>query len=504
MYYFAYIDSNNICTSVYAMPSDLSNVPGYIPITEEQYNAQEIVGKRWNADTFTWEEVARYFYAIVDADGICTDVVELAEESTDPSYIAIESLDTSYVGKWYNREESTWYDEVPFSVLAVHSTDDINVGTSNTCLTEKLTQLETAIENAGTGSGSGSGTPGADGEDGEDGGFYTPSMSADGTLSWTASKDGMPAVTPVNIKGADGAPGADGQDGAPGAAGADGQDGTTVVVGTVTTGAAGSSAAVQGVLNEETNTLTLNFTIPQGAQGEQGEKGDAGDAAAVDTYTKTQVDTKLSGKADSTHTHDYAPGTHTHSTGDISGLTSLLAGKANSEHTHTEYSLTNHTHSQYFPSTGGTITGETNFSGGLIRLKGVQGVFHSGSQLVYGSNSMPTRIAGNAISATKTITVDSDRSLKENIADVNDDNPDITAADCLNFIDALEVKTYNYKGDSEECIGVIAQDIEGSPLAKYLVRTTAEGKKAVKVADLVFPLIVAVQALSDHVKRLEK
>lgn len=494
MYYFAYIDADNICTSVYAMPSDLSNVPGYILITEAQYNSQETVGKRWNADTFTWEEVIVYCYAVVDANDICTEVVESETELTGSEYIAIDSLDESYVGKWYDRTTSTWYDEAPFAVTAAHSTDDINYRDQNTCLSDLLdsmplteevyTKEQADAKFALIGStGGGSGTPGVDGADGEDGGFYTPSVAADGTLSWTASKEGMPAVGSVNIKGADG------QDGAPGVEGAPGINGVTftpVMVGT-----------------------TLSWTNDGGLQNPpsvdlKGDKGDAGDAAAVDAYTKTQVDNKLAGKADTDHTHDYAPSTHSHSTGDISGLTSLLAGKANSEHTHTEYALSNHTHSQYFPSTGGTITGETNFSGGLIRLKGVQGVFNSGSQLVYGSNSMPTRIAGNAISATKTITVDSDRSLKENIADVNDDNPDITAADCLNFIDALEVKTYNYKGDSEECIGVIAQDIEGSPLAKYLVRTTAEGKKAVKVADLVFPLIVAVQALSDHVKRLEK
>ena len=489
MYYFAFIDENNICTSVYAMPSDLSNVAGYIAITEQQYTTQEVVGKRWNADTFTWEEVTRYFYAIVDANGVCTEVVELDEESTDPSYIAINSLDTTYVGKWYNSETQTWYDEAPFSVLAAHSTDEINVGTSNVSLTTKLTEMETAIENAGGGSG----TPGADGADGEDGGFYTPSMAADGTLSWTASKEGMPAVTPVNIKGADGA------DGAPGAAGADGQDGTTVVVGTVTTGAAGSSAAVQGVLNEETNTLTLNFTIPQGAQGEQGEKGDAGDAASVDAYTKTEVDTKLQGKADSTHTHDYAPGTHDHTMSDIAGLTSQLAGKANSEHTHTEYSLSNHTHSQYFPSTGGTITGETNFSGGLVRLKGVQTLFNSGSMITLSSNNTQTMIAGSAIYSKVTISVSSDERLKENIAPVD------TQA-CIDFINAIDVKTFNYKGNETPCVGVIAQQLEKlSPeLAKRLVTKGEDGMLGVKTSDIVFPLVVAVQALSARVAELEK
>lgn len=489
MYYLAYIDSNNICTGVYAMPTDLSTMPSYILITEEQYTSQSVIGKRWNASTSTWEEVVEYFYAVLDEKDICINVLEMETElPSDPCYIRIDSLDQSLIGQWYNRQTQTFQVEIPFHVVAAHSTNEINVGTSDVSLTTKLTQLESAIGNAG----SGSGTPGTDGADGEDGGYYTPDVSAEGVLSWTASKDGMPAVASVNIKGADGAPGADGQDGQDGAPGADGAAGANGVTFTpVMTG------------------TTLSWTNDGGLQNPpavdlKGDKGDAGDAATIDAYNKTEIDTKLQGKADSTHSHDYAPGTHTHAMGDISGLTSALAGKAASEHTHNVYALSSHTHSQYFPSTGGTVTGETNFSGGLVRVKGVQTLFHSGSQLVFGSNNLPTRIGGSAISATKTITVDSDRSLKENIADVNDDNPDITAADCLNFIDALEVKTYNYKGDSEECIGVIAQDIEDSPLAKYLVRTTAEGTKAVKVADLVFPLIVAVQALSDSVKRLEK
>ena len=491
MYYFAFIDENNICTSVYAMPSDLSNVPGYVLITEEQYTSQSVVGKRWNADTFTWEEVTRYYYAIVDANGVCTDVVELDEESTDSSYIAIESLDTTYVGKWYNSENQTWYDEAPFSVLAAHSTDDINVGTSNVCLSDKLAEMETAIENAGTGGGSG--TPGADGADGEDGGYYTPSVGADGTLTWTASKEGMPAVGSVNIKGADGAPGAAGAPGADGADGADGQDGTTVVVGTVTTLAAGSSATVQGVLNESTNTLTLNFGIPQGAQGEKG------DPATIDAYTKTEVDTKLQGKADSTHTHDYAPSTHNHSMSDIAGLTAALNGKADSSHTHSEYAPSSHSHSNYFSTSGGTITGETNFSGGLVRLKGTQTLFNSGSMITLSSNNVQTMIAGSAIFSKVTISVSSDERLKENIAAVD------TQA-CIDFINAIDVKTFNYKGNETPCVGVIAQQLKKlSPeLAQRLVTKDGDGMLGVKTSDLVFPLIVAVQALSARVAELEK
>lgn len=506
MYYYAYIDANNICTGVYQMPSSLSGVAGYIEITEEQYTSQSVVGMRWNATTSTWE-TPMYYYAQLNENDIVTDIVESETEIVDDYFIAIDSEDQSLIGKRYDRDTQTFV-EVQFADLAAHSTDEINVGTSNTCLTNALaakadtanvySKTEADAKFALIGStGSGSGTAGADGADGEDGGYYTPTVAADGTLSWTASKTDMPAVAPVNIKGADGEAGADG---------ADGLDGTTVVVGTVTTGVAGSSAAVQGVLNEETNTLTLNFTIPQGAQG---EKGDAGDAAEVDAYTKAEVDNKLSGKADSSHSHDYAPSTHNHSMSDITGLSSAIAGKADSSHSHNEYASSNHTHSgyassshthsNYFSTSGGTITGETNFSGGLVRLKGTQTLYNSGSIITLSSNNVQTMIAGSAIYSKVAISVSSDERLKENIANVD-------AQACIDFVNAIDVKTFNYKDNETPCVGVIAQQLEkASPeLAERLVTKDEEGMLGVKTSDLVFPLIVAVQALSARVATLEK
>ena len=80
-------------------------------------------------------------------------------------------------------------------------------------------------------------TPTMIGKAGEDGGFYTPTVAADGTLSWVASKEDMPEVAAVNIKGVkgdkgeqglpgkDGAPGKDGLPGAPGKDGKDGEPG---------------------------------------------------------------------------------------------------------------------------------------------------------------------------------------------------------------------------------------------------------------------------------------
>ena len=49
--------------------------------------------------------------------------------------------------------------------------------------------------------GGGQGPQGPPGADGEDGGYYTPSVSSDGDLTWTASDSSMPEVAGVNIKG---------------------------------------------------------------------------------------------------------------------------------------------------------------------------------------------------------------------------------------------------------------------------------------------------------------
>jgi len=57
------------------------------------------------------------------------------------------------------------------------------------------------------------GEGGNGGGPGEDGGYYTPAVSAEGVLTWTPSKNGMPSVEDVNIRGPVGAPGEDGKDG---------------------------------------------------------------------------------------------------------------------------------------------------------------------------------------------------------------------------------------------------------------------------------------------------
>lgn len=102
--------------------------------------------------------------------------------------------------------------------------------------------------------------PAVSGSAGEDGGYYKPSVSESGELTWTASKAGMPAVAGANIMGPAGPQGAKGDPGPQGPAGADGAPG---------------AQGAQG---------------PQGEQGPEGPQGPAGPS-----YTLPDATTSVRG-----------------------------------------------------------------------------------------------------------------------------------------------------------------------------------------------------------------
>lgn len=131
-----------------------------------------------------------------------------------------------YKFRWYQRigDIYTGMNSSFNAIDLVTQVDDSALGDTGGIITEysllayigKLTDLETtdksnivaaineALESGGGGGGSG-----------EDGATFTPSVSEDGTLSWTNDK-GLPNPDPVNIKGPQGDPGEDGTDGANG------------------------------------------------------------------------------------------------------------------------------------------------------------------------------------------------------------------------------------------------------------------------------------------------
>lgn len=163
--------------------------------------------------------------------------------------------------------------------------------------------------------GGGSSTPG------EDGGYYQPSVDTSGNLTWTASKDDMPAVAGSNImgpkgdtgndgvtphigsnnnwfigdtdtgvlaKGQDGAPGQKGDTGDQGAQGPQGNPGADGFspIATVTQTETGATISIQDA------TGTTTATITNGRDGAPGVTGPAGtDGLPALTYGKAKETT---------------------------------------------------------------------------------------------------------------------------------------------------------------------------------------------------------------------
>lgn len=214
----------------------------------------------------------------------------LGEEGTDRVWIVSET-DTANAGNGVIElvledaftgariKSATGYTTVTYSPSAVPLTED-------------------GGESGGTGTG-------------EDGGYYKPSVSSSGDLSWTPSKAGMPSVNTMNIKGPQGATGPKGSDGAPGAtgpvgpagpAGEDGKDGETGPQGPAgQAGADGQAATLEIVAadslaygSEPTVTEEAGSTpqarkyrlgIPEGKPGPSGT-GDGGSVEIDTTLTQ--------------------------------------------------------------------------------------------------------------------------------------------------------------------------------------------------------------------------
>lgn len=186
------------------------------------------------------------------------------------------------------------------------------------------------------------------------------------------------------------------------------------------------------------------------------------------------------GYAASNHSHSgYAASNHTHS------------GYAASNHEHEEYAASNHGHDAYFEKSGGTITGETNFSGGLIRTKGSQTIFNNGSRITYGSGNLETYVTGTKLYCNQAFTVASDRRVKRDVETLD-------KARLVEFLKKVEFVAYNYifdEADEPRRIGVIAQQLLeiDKEMARYFVKETEEGVYTVDYTALALLAAIAVQ-----------
>lgn len=262
--------------------------------------------------------------------------------------------------------------------------------------------------------------------------------------------------------------------------------------------------------------------------------------------TTTAMNEALSSKADSTHTHDgyvtttamtdalsnKADTSHTHDNYvTTTSLDNALSSKADTSHTHSNYASTSHTHSGYASSshTHTTISNDLNVTG-VIKANSQQVLYNSGSMITLSTNNYPTVVAGTQVTlngdkvyapniyprntgtfylgaqsnrwsgiySKVAVNVSSDERLKENIKDIDEKQ-------CVEFINGLGVKSFNYRGDDKDKIGVIAQQLIATDedFSKYFVEQGEDGYYGVTTSDLVFPLIKAVQSLQKEVERLK-
>lgn len=429
-----------------------------------------------------------YIYAVLDNNNVVIRIEEFEEQIEANGYVQIESYDSSLIGKWYNPSTQT-FQEPPAYVIAETSTDDICYKQEDRWLNDVL---DGKAESDHIHSDYIDSQTLADLlEDKSDiiHNHDTDYASMDHTHSQYATITDM--NTALSYK-------SDTDH-------THNQYATTTDMNTALSGKSDTSHVHSDYVTASTLATALI--------------GKSDTSHTHSNYvTSSTLTTSLNGKSDTSHTHsNYSPTTHTHTPASI--------GAATSSHTHSNYSPTTHTHT--------TLSNDLNVTG-VIRCNGNQMLYTTSSMATIGTNNLSTVIASSdstTINGSKLYTgniycrntggfdigatsnrfkniyltnspnVSSDKRLKE----------DIQASDkekLANFIDNIEIVDYKYKDDPQERIGVIAQQLINidEDVATYFVEKegSEDGYLSVKPADLVFPLICAVQELKKEIEELKK
>lgn len=383
MYYYAYVNNDDICTTIYALPDPISG-SHYIEIPD---NYEFLIGQRYNRTTQEFEVL--YYYAVLDSRAVVTETVYYTEEqqtSDTLRSITFQQYQT-VTGLYWN---GTDYVTPPISVLAVASTDEINYKSENKWLSTHLdemqddidnntddiatitTNLATVVTNLTTvseslaslattvaGKADAAHTHSIDDVSNLAGTISSIQTTLDGkanslhthtadslsgvvkTINWNVpdasgniivTSGGMTALEILDsIKTVDGS------DSGLDADKLDGLDSTAFAAANHT-----HTEYAATTHNHDSDYAALNHT----------HDGYLTDDDLADYATTAAVNTALASKADSTHNHDtaYSPINHTHT------------GYASSDHTHSEYAAANHTHDGY--ATVASVTSvETALSG---------------------------------------------------------------------------------------------------------------------------------------------
>lgn len=217
-----------------------------------------------------------------------------------------------------------------------------------------------------------------------------------------------------------------------------------------------------------TNNNTYEFTAPKGAKGDRGEKGEPGESTAVSLRWDDILEKpssfpsawgSVAGKPSS-----FTPSAHNHAWSEITGKPTVFPTSWNNiSEKPSSFTPSSHTH-PYLSTSGGTVSGNLTVTGAIV------------------SNG--------------DVTAFSDRELKENIQPLKD-----------NFLDNLQVYSYNYIGKDDIRYGVIAQELqEFYPNLVLETDREVNGRKALAVRDrdIIYLLLHAYQKLSKRVSELER
>lgn len=225
-----------------------------------------------------------------------------------------------------------------------------------------------------------------------------------------------------------------------------------------------------------------------------------------------------SGYAPTNHTHNYASAGHTHTASEVGAAaathshTPASIGAAAASHTHNyaaashthDYAASNHSHSAAdvgaLSSSGGTVTGATTFNNAVT----IKGKNYTQQILPFDGGSYSIGASDNRYYSTYlrvNPNVSSDLRCKRDIVSMD---IDALAA----FVGKLSVVNYNYNDDAADepkRIGLIAQNVVAADptIAQGCIEQDEKGFYSLRAADLVFPLIAAVQALTKRVEELE-
>lgn len=192
------------------------------------------------------------------------------------------------------------------------------------------------------------GQTGPQGETGPQGATFTPSLDAEGNLSWTnngglENPDTVNIMGPQGIQGEQGEQGPIGETGPQGAQGEKGADGFSPIA-TVTQTETGATISIQ----DATGTTTANITNGQnGTQGPQGPQGDVGPQGPAGEQGP-QGATGPAGPAGANGADATINGVNTLTIEATGGLTGTQSGNT--------YSISGE-NLPYLKTTGGTLTG---------------------------------------------------------------------------------------------------------------------------------------------------